>query len=251
MHAAQWRAARDHGVGRAAFRAGAEGLDRAAWQEQVACRACPRRPAVHTGRRLCLRHDSRWFHQGKTDGAAFDDWLSQQEAFDGYGDCRVAVCPHMACSPLGLCPGHETRYRSDDRPGGAALPQAWSRQFEQRGHQVQVGYRDERQFRSWCGQDRPVTQPGQINLRGLRPLLQAEFRWVLFTHAGQERHSQWDTGALQNLVNLCRARGANSLVDLGPLTVLDGRANRVSHEPAGQRRAARGRPRIKMPVSAW
>jgi len=214
VHAAQWRAARDHGVGRAAFRAGAEGLDRAAWQEQVACRACPRRPAVHTGRRLCLRHDSRWFHQGKTDGAAFDDWLSRQEPFEGYGDCRVAVCPHMACSPLGLCAGHEARYCSDDRPGGAALPQAWSRRLEQRGHQVRVGYRDERQFRSWCGQDRPITQPGQINLRGLRPLLQAELRWVLFTHAGQERHSQWDTGALQNLANLCRGRDANSLVDL-------------------------------------
>ncbi len=105
VHAAQWRAARDHGVGRAAFRAGAEGLDRAAWQEQVACRACPRRPAVHTGRRLCLRHDSRWFHQGKTDGAAFDDWLSRQEPFDGYGDCRVAVCPHIGLFPAGPVSG--------------------------------------------------------------------------------------------------------------------------------------------------
>ncbi|MGH3406789.1 MAG: tyrosine-type recombinase/integrase [Streptosporangiaceae bacterium] len=216
VHAAQWRAARDRGTGRAAFRAAAEGLGRAVWQQQAACRVCPQRPAVHTGRQLCLRHDSRWFHQGKTEDAAFAGWLSQQEPFGGYGECRVAVCPHMACSPLGLCPGHEARYRGDDRPGGAVLPQAWSRRFEQRGHQVQVSYRDEPQFRSWCRQERPVTQPGQVNLRGLRPLLQAELRWVLFTHAGQQRHSHWDTGALQNLANLCRARGANSLADLDP-----------------------------------
>ena len=38
--------------------------------------------------------------------------------FASYGSCQVTTCPNMASTPLGLCPGPETRYRYPDRPGG-------------------------------------------------------------------------------------------------------------------------------------
>jgi hypothetical protein len=52
----------------------------------------------------------------------------------------VAVCPDLAATPLGLCSGHESRYRTQGRPGGAALPQAWSRSYERQDLPVPVSY---------------------------------------------------------------------------------------------------------------
>jgi hypothetical protein len=52
----------------------------------------------------------------------------------------VAVCPDLAATPLGLCSGHESPYRTQGRPGGAALPQAWSRSYERQDLPVPVSH---------------------------------------------------------------------------------------------------------------
>ena len=108
----------------------------------------------------------------------------------------------------GLCSGHDSRYQRQGRPGGAALPPSWSRNYEARGLPVPVSCRDEEEFRAWCAAQPPVPWPGQIILAGLAPLPAAEIRWGLFAHTQRERHTRWDAGWVQALVNTCRARGA-------------------------------------------
>jgi hypothetical protein len=138
---------------------------------------------VHVSSRLCGRHFSRWrdCRDAATgdQGAGFRRWLAGQEPFDGYGTCRASVCPDLAASPLGLCSGHEDRYRRQSRPGGAKLPKSWSARYEQHGLPVEVSYDDQGRFRDWCAQASAVNWPGQINLRGLQPLLRAEIQWTL------------------------------------------------------------------------
>ena len=132
----------------------------------------PGPPATHTGWRLCHRHYMRWYRHQRGEGqqASFGDWLAAQVPFDGYGPCHVAVCPDLAASPLGLCSGHESRYQTQGQPGGAALPPAWSRNYEVRGLPVPVTLADRERFRAWCAAQPPVPWPGQIILAGLAPL---------------------------------------------------------------------------------
>ncbi len=85
---------------------------------------------------------------------------------------------------------------------------------EVRGLPVPVALADEEQFRAWCAAQPPVPWPGQIILAGLAPLPAAEIRWGLFAHTQRERHTRWDTGWVQALVNTCRTRGTGSLTEL-------------------------------------
>jgi hypothetical protein len=55
-HLNEWVAAREHGIGKAAFVTAAHGLDRHVGVEEITCRICPGRPAAHTELRLCQRH---------------------------------------------------------------------------------------------------------------------------------------------------------------------------------------------------
>ena len=128
VHYGQQAQAQARGKGMAAFLAAAQPLGPSVWVEQVPCRICPGRPATHTGWRLCHRHYMRWYRCQRSEGqlASFGNWLAGQVPFDGYGPCQVAVCPDLAATPLGLCAGHESRYQTQGRPGGAALPPAWS-----------------------------------------------------------------------------------------------------------------------------
>ena len=216
VHYEQWAQAQARGKGMAAFLAAAQPLGPSVWVEQVPCRICPGRPATHTGWRLCHRHYMRWYRCQRSEGqlASFGNWLAGQVPFDGYGPCQVAVCPDLAATPLGLCAGHESRYQTQGRPGGAALPPAWSRRYEARGLPVPVALADQEQFRAWCAAQPPVPWPGQIILAGLAPLPAAEIRWGLFAHTQRERHTRWDTGWVQALVNTCRTRGTGSLTEL-------------------------------------
>ena len=216
VHHGQWAQARARGEGKAAFLTTAQPLGPSIWVEQLPCRICPGRPAAHTRWLLCHRHNSRWYHHQRGQGpqASFGDWLADQVPFGGYGSCRVAVCPDLAATPLGLCSGHQGRYRADGRPGGAALPRTWSHSYELQGRPVPVTYRDEEAFRTWCAAQPPMPWPGQINLRGLAPLTAAEIRWGLFAHTQRQRHTRWDTGWVQALANTCRARGTASLTGL-------------------------------------
>lgn len=219
-HRSQWVQAEAGGVGKAAFVAAATGLDRHVRLEQARCRICPQRPAVHTGWRLCQRHHSRW-HRHRADAGAdgvgeadLQVWLAGQEPLAGYGFCRVGVCTDLADSPLGLCSGHATRYQNGGCPGGVSLPPSWVHRFELVGVDVPVTVEDEMAFRAWCAREVATSWPGQVNLRGLRPLVAAELAWALFAHARQDRPGRWDLGWLQKLVNLARDRDAGSLSDL-------------------------------------
>jgi integrase len=164
---------------------------------------------------LCKRHMSRWGLRQRLGGesAGFAEWLSQEESLPGYGSCLVAVCPNLAESPLGLCWWHATRYRGDGAPGGAALPGSWWHRYERFGKPVPAGHTDERAFRDWCGAAPAQLRPGQINLRGLRPLVRAEIKWGLFIHTQRARPTRWDLCWIQSLVTTCRALEVNSLVD--------------------------------------
>ena len=216
VHYEQWAQAQARGEGMAAFLVAAQPLGPSVWVEQVPCRICPGRPATHTGWRLCHRHYMRWYRRQRGEGqlASFENWFAGQVPFDGYGPCQVAICPDLAATPSGLCAGHESRYQTQGRPGGAALPPAWSRRYEVRGLPVPVALADEEQFRAWCAAQPPVPWPGQIILAGLAPLPAAEIRWGLFAHTQRERHTRWDTGWVQALVNTCRTRGTGSLTEL-------------------------------------
>ena len=216
VHREQWAQAQARGEGMAAFLAAAPPLGVSVWVEQVPCRICPGRPATHTGWRMCHRHYMRWYRCQRSEGqrASFEDWLAGQVPFDGYGPCQAAVCPDLAATPLGLCSGHESRYQTHGAPGGAALPPAWSRRYEVRGLPVPVALAGPEQFRAWCAGQPPVPWPGQIILSGLAPLPAAEIRWGLFAHTQRERHTRWDAGWVQALVNTCRARGTGSLTEL-------------------------------------
>jgi hypothetical protein len=145
--------------------------------------------------------------------ADYDDWLAEQNPYSGFGRCQVTVCGDLAQSPLGLCAGHESRYRSAGRPGNAHLQGRAGSQSSGPAEQRVVAFADQRQFRRWCSQVDPIPRANQFNLRGLRPLLRAEFQWGLFAHT-QGEHSQWGPGWLQNLVNFCRRRELNSLTEL-------------------------------------
>ena len=215
-HLHQWKQARAAGTGKAAFLTDAQPLNRHVWADQEPCRLCPGRPAISTQRRLCQRHNLRWHRHSKAagPGASFEDWLAGEQPYDGFGGCLVVVCPSLADSPLGLCSEHEARYDRDGRPGGATVPDARWHRYERHGQKVPVVCRDELGFRGWCARTDAVLRPGQINLRGIRPLLRVEIQWTLFAHTQQQRPGRWDVDWVQKLVNLARERDAGSLTDL-------------------------------------
>jgi integrase len=218
QHRREWAQARAAGVGKAEFLTGARPLRLFRGAQDVPCRVCPQRPAAHSRWRLCHRHMRQWYERQRAggDAAGFGLWVQTLTACAGYGPCRVVVCPSLAYSPLGLCFGHEARYRQAGRPGGAVLPRNWHGRFDRNGLAVPVSYAGEKLFGHWCMTEPAMPWPGQVNLRGLRPLVAAEIRWGLHCHAQRPRHSDWHLGWLQTLVNICRQCDAGSLADLGP-----------------------------------
>ena len=216
QHQQEWATASAQGTGKAAFVAAALGLERRIGTEEVVCRICVRRPAAHLELRLCQQHLSRWSYHQKTWGgeAGFAEWASQEQPFSGYGPCAVAVCPNLAESPLGLCPGHSSRYRRDGSPGGAALREKWWKERQEHGEPAPVSYADQAGFRRWCQTVPAQPWPGQVNLRGLRPLARAEIQWGLFMHTQRERPTRRDLGWIRSLAATCREQDAGSLIDL-------------------------------------
>ncbi len=214
-HGVEFTDARSAGTGLAAFLDGASPLPSMGWTEEAACRVCPGRPASHTVMRLCLRHQHRWQQHAAQGGEAdFGQWLADEQAFPGFGNCVAAICPGMACSPVGLCSTHLTHYEKAGRPGGAEASRRGAREHEKNGTPLPVLYVDEAAFRRWCASTTPVIRGGQVNLLGLRPLLRAEIKWCMFAYTQQPRPGRWDLLWLQRLVNLCRDRDLSSLVDL-------------------------------------
>jgi len=216
-HRLQWVRERDRGVGKAEFLTVAEPLGPVERATGEPCRICPGRPASpHGDLGLCRRHHHSWkyYVSPRNPSMDFEEWAADQVPCDGYGKCLVTVCPDVADSPLGLCSWHRYRYKKRGRPGGAALPPKWFQSYERYGERAPVSYTDEPAFREWCATTDPAPRPGQINLRGLRPLLRAEIQWTLFAHTRHERHSRWDLDWIQRMANRARERDAGSLTDL-------------------------------------
>nr|WSX47549.1 site-specific integrase [Streptomyces sp. NBC_00974]WSX54307.1 site-specific integrase [Streptomyces sp. NBC_00974] len=215
QHDREWAKARDAGGNQAEFLDAATPLKAARWAGQVPCRVCPDCPATSKDRQLCRRHASRWHNHGRPDKPPvdFESWVLEQSPLDGYGSCPVASCRDLAASPLKLCRWHELFYRREGCPGGAALPEKWARYYEVYGKPVPVTYADRRQFEQWCRTARSETLHGQVNLRGLRPLVKAEIQWGLFKHTEGDR-TRWPLPWVQALVNFCRDRDLGSVVDI-------------------------------------
>jgi integrase len=214
-HLQQWAGQRGRGVGKAVFLTAATGLERRERVQEQVCRVCPQRPTAHTELRLCQRHLSRWDHEKEAAGdapAAFTEWLAEQLPLPGYGACQAPACVDLADSPLRLCPWHTRSYDRQNRPGGAELPSSWWHRYEQLGRPVPIEYADEEKFRRWCTNAPTRPWPGQINLRGLRPLLQAEIKWGLFIHTQRSRPTRWNLGWIRALVATCRQLDVDSLI---------------------------------------
>lgn len=214
-HSAEWQDARAEGTRRSTFIHTATPLKLVESREPVVCRICKHRPAFNVELALCHRHRNRWrdFNRKHGADADFDQWLTQQTPCPSYGECRTRACDELACSPLGLCVAHERRYYDRGKPGGASLPRGWFFSYEYYGHPVPVSYTDKAEFLRWCQIQAPVMRIGEINLRGLTPLLRAELKWGLHEH-GRERTAPWELPWIQGLVDHCHALALNSLVDL-------------------------------------
>ncbi|MDX2827989.1 tyrosine-type recombinase/integrase, partial [Streptomyces ipomoeae] len=79
---------------------------------------------------------------------------------------------------------------------------------------VEITYTDVDAFRHWCRTARPASRAGTVNLLGLLPLVQAEIRWGLLTHAQKSQRTSWPLWHIQAVANLARARGVTSVLDL-------------------------------------
>ena len=161
--------------------------------------------------RLCQRHLSRWAYHQQSQGedADFAEWVSQEHPFDGYGAVRRRCLPEpgrVAAGPVSLArqplpprrqPGRRPHCQ---RAGGSDM--------SEHGKPVPVGYADKAAFRRWCATVPAQPWPGQVNLRGLRPLVRAEIQWGLFVHTQRARPTRWDLGWIRVTGNhLPRAGG--------------------------------------------
>lgn len=218
-HRERWRVARQAGSTRAEFMRLQTPLPMITGNVLGTCRVCPERQSTTPITQLCDAHQSSWRAHHRSAGgenANFDDWLRVQVALPGYGTCRVRVCPDFAISPLGLCEPHRARYyRNDDPPGGASLPRSWDVRFQRRGQPVPISYTDEAAFLRWCATATAAYRTGQINLRGLAPLLIAEMQWGLYAHGHGLSRSKWSLSGIQRAVNFLRASSITSLIDVG------------------------------------
>lgn len=239
VHTAEWRAARTVGVSRSGFVSTAAPLELGQTLEAIRCRICPERPAFSRELGLCHRHRNRWRarqreHSG--DGSTLDHdidseldfaaWLATERSYPGYGDCRVRVCDELAESPLRLCTLHLDHYRVSGRPGGASLPGKWFNSYERLGRAVPVTVDDDVAFADWCAHAPPVMRIGQIDLRGLRPLLRAEIKWGLYAHGQGDQRPPWSLPWIQALVGICHRQALNCLAEID-LTALAERSQRM------------------------
>lgn len=219
VHAGQWQEAEARGMSRSHFLGAAEPLPATEAPEAMMCRVCPQRPAFSLQLVLCIRHRNRWLghlkrHPGGGE-AEFERWLADQPPLPGYGECRADVCDELAASPLGLCGAHERGYIRAGRPGGTRLPKNFFATYERHDRPVPVTCEDQVAFRAWCRAQLPVHRAGQVNLRGLRPLLRAEFQWGMYVH-GSRPIAVWHLTWVQSLADECQRSDVASLAGLDP-----------------------------------
>ncbi len=178
------------------------------------CRICPGRPSHDPRLSLCQAHVNSWRHARRFDpGLGFDVWLTRQRPLPGYPACAVPVCGGLACDAMGLCSPHRNRYRYDGSPGGGQLPGSVFRDFEAKGLLVPVTFVDHQAFTAWCAAAQTIIGPGQLDLRGLPPMVAAEIRWGLIAHARRPNRAVWRIRYLREVIALARRDGVTSLFD--------------------------------------
>lgn len=123
------------------------------------------------------------------------------------------MCDGLACDALGLCSPHRNRYRYDGSPGGGKLPGSVFRDFEAKGLPVPVTFVDRQAFTAWCVAAQTFIGPGQLDLRGLPPLVAAEIRWGLIAHARRPNRAVWRIRYLREVIALARRGGVASVFD--------------------------------------
>ena len=176
------------------------------------CRICPGRPSHDPRLGLCQAHVNSWRPARRFDPSlGFDVWITRQRPLPGYGACAVPVCGGLACDALSLCFPHRNRYRYDGSPGGGQLPGSVFRDFEAKGLPVPVTFVDRQAFTAWCAAAQTVIGPGQLDLRGLPPLVAAEIRWGLIAHARRPNRSVWRIRHLREVIALARRGGVTSV----------------------------------------
>ncbi|MGH8920610.1 MAG: tyrosine-type recombinase/integrase, partial [Actinomycetes bacterium] len=247
VHAAEWRTSRAAGMSKSSFVHTAAPLELGQALEVARCRVCPGRPAFNQALGLCHRHRNRWrahlrkHSEGKHGGGVglegdLTEWLASERSYPSYGQCRTRACDELACSPLGLCAQHLHRYRAAGRPGGASLPGKWFNTYEGCGRPTPVSIDDETVFHLWCVREPPVMRIGQVNLRGLRPLLAAEIKWGLHAHGQGDQRAPWELPWIQGLVDFCHRRELNSLLEMDLVQCRNGYQRMIAKEIAGQLR---------------
>ncbi|MEU4226287.1 site-specific integrase [Nonomuraea sp. NPDC026600] len=181
------------------------------------------RPAQRRQRRLCFRHSNNWASakRSSTADTDFDEWISRQKPLPSYGNCLVASCDDLAFNPLGLCEDHYGLYHRMGRPGAAELPAKWFWNFDRYGLKTPVQFDDETAFRTWCRTTPPPTRLGVLNLRGMHPLMQAELRWSLFSHARRSDRSNWHLQVVQGVIAECRSARSLDQLDTARITRRD------------------------------
>ncbi|MEU9255948.1 hypothetical protein AB0D66_29430 [Streptomyces sp. NPDC048270] len=103
-HLQRWAKGSGSGTTRAEFLTAAQPLPRAEFEREGLCVICPDRPAEpRTDLRLRRHHYRSWkyYVAPRDSGADFQQWAADQEPREGYGNCKVTVCPGLTESPLG------------------------------------------------------------------------------------------------------------------------------------------------------
>lgn len=216
FHVRDWWRAKEQGMKswREFARTAASPRSESKLGEPPVCRVCPSRPSFNYRQRLCERHhELRRAELKRARPMQFDAWAAAQEPLPGYGRCAAAVCSRFACNPLGLCAAHERIYSAARRPGGARLPHSWHRRFEKPGHPVPVEIADKAAFFAWLSTVGPDTEPGEVNLRALPALVQAEVCWAMIAHARRPDSSHWPLLWIQEVADRAREQRVGSLYE--------------------------------------
>ncbi|MFJ9368459.1 tyrosine-type recombinase/integrase [Nocardia sp. NPDC101769] len=194
-HHLEWKAAKAEGRSRAEFLAAAQPLTALSGTDPGVCRICPERPAVG-GHELCRTHLYAWKVQVERGHTDYEHWIANEPAKPGFGECRCVVCPHRAVSERwGLCFPHHQRFTQQFGTGLDRDVMASA-------------------MRKYYVQADPTYRFDLINLRGLPPLVRAEFKWGLYAHAFSQYRRQWDMSRFQSLINICRRHGYLSMAEL-------------------------------------
>lgn len=206
-HSKLWRMQRNSGSTKPHFIDTAEPYLKSTRRDDARCRICPGRPAFELDSMLCSEHYNRWFEASRVDRSLnLHAWAMQEIELPSFALCRVEVCTSVGYPSLKLCSRHRSHYFRDGHPGAVKTSQ----------HVDIVKITDQALIEKWSLTAAPHSAPGQLNLRGLRPLIKAEIQWCLFTHTQQSNQPAWHVAWLRALLDTCRDERLDSLLAFQP-----------------------------------